>query len=300
MKDFKDKTILITGAAGYIGSRLVRKYVNIGAKVIALDIKYENNHKSDFSNSDVTFLTLDILDKKKIFEELSHYDLDYIYHLAALLNRDRDFQLFEVMINTNVNGTYNLLNALKDKKYSGFYFFSTSDVYGVKNIAPFDERMNADPVSLYSLTKYLAEKVVSTFSINYKKPFTILRPFLFHGPNLPDSLFLGQLQKSLEQNCVFEMTEGEQIRDFISIDDLINKLIVLTKYEGFNNEIVNICSGKGIKIKDLAISYADSCGKKDLLRIGSLPYRKNEIWNAVGDASKFESIINTARCCDEL
>jgi nucleoside-diphosphate-sugar epimerase len=103
---------------------------------------------------------------------------------------------------------------------------------------------------------------------------------------MPPSFFLSQLEDSLNKNVPFEMTGGEQKRDFIYIDDLIELILKVASESKSNREIINICSGQATSIKDLAIYIAKRHNKLELLRIGALPYRENEVWEMVGDNCK--------------
>jgi nucleoside-diphosphate-sugar epimerase len=107
---------------------------------------------------------------------------------------------------------------------------------------------------------------------------------------MPEKFFLNQLIETLNRNEVFEMTGGEQIRDFIHIDDLIASMIALTKSEKGNGEIINISSGKGVMLKKLAIKIAGKYKKESLLKIGALPYRDNEVWEMIGNNQKLMSM----------
>ena len=88
------------------------------------------------------------------------------------------------------------------------------------------------------------------------------------------------------------MTRGEQIRDYLEVQDLITYVIDITKSDKSVYETVNVCSGKGLKLCDLAMSEAKLREKESLVKIGALPYRDNEVWEMVGDNQKLRAIIN--------
>lgn len=286
------KRILITGGGGYLGSMLAEELNKKNTSIFLSDISFSLNIKEKFqANSNIYFLTADLTDYDKINEACKIANPDIIFHFGALLNRERDFKLYDNLYNVNVKGTLNLLKALLPYNYTHFIFSSSSEVYGSNNPSPFNENQIPSPSSPYSLTKLMAENIIKTFSDLNSKPFSILRVFNFYGIEMPENFFISQLEASLKMNKVFKMTKGEQIRDFIEVQELINILIELLNCN-INKEIINICSGKGIKIKDLAIKIAKQFQKEHLLQIGALPYRDNEIWEMIGDNTKLNKLLN--------
>jgi len=284
---------LITGGGGYLGSKLAEVLTISKVKIYLLDIKF--NALAEKLNTEFDHLIkvyCDIANKYEIEEAVTYLKPDLIFHFAALLNRKRDFSDYEQLYKVNVEGTLNLLEVLRRVHYAGFYYASSSEVYGNKNPSPFREDQIPSPASPYSLTKLMAELLISTHSQINSKPFTILRLFNFYGPNMPPSFFLSQLENSLNNNIPFEMTIGDQKRDFSHIDDMIALILNVVKNPESNLQIINICSGKATSIKDLAIQTATQYAKLNLLRIGALPYRENEIWEMVGDNNKMQQLIN--------
>jgi nucleoside-diphosphate-sugar epimerase len=276
MDKIRGKRILITGGNGFLGSYLADSLKTSGAEVHILKIcsaNHPNEHIADLN--DLPALT-------RIVEKT---DPHIIYHLAAVLNRERSFDHHEQIMKVNYFGTINLLKALQKTAYENFIFTSTSEVYG-SNPAPFHENQIPDPATPYSLSKIFAEQAIKTYSAIYNKNFTILRLFNIFGRNMPKSFFIPQLIHSLKENIPFDMTAGEQIRDFVYIDDVVSALIHAADVEKPANDVFNVCSGKGTTLKDLAIILKHQINKDCIINFGKLPYRLNEIWNMVGDNSK--------------
>jgi len=294
---FKDKRILITGGGGYLGSKLAEVFVQSRAKISLLDVNF--NHLSEsliINNKNVEKLYADITDKIKLSAVCAEVKPDYIFHFCALLNRERDFSYYDKLYKVNVKGTLNLLEALQTTNYSGFYYSSSSEVYGTTNESPFHEKQIPNPASPYSLTKLMAEDLIKTFSAIHQKPFTILRIFNFIGLDMPENFFINQLIFSLKREEHFQMTGGKQIRDFIPIDQLLAAIIAISKSGISKDETINICSGHGTMLKELAIDIAQKLNKTHLLQIGALSYRENEVWEMVGDNSKLSKYISFNEC----
>ncbi|MBU3928505.1 MAG: SDR family NAD(P)-dependent oxidoreductase [Bacteroidetes bacterium] len=287
---FNDKRILITGGGGYLGSKFAVFLATTHAEIYLLDVKFnEIAEKLNTEHTQLSKVVCDLTNKDEIESAIHFAQPDLIFHFAALLNRERDFSNYEQLYKVNVEGTLNLLEGLKRVHYSGLYYASSSEVYGNNNPSPFREDQNPSPASPYSLTKLMAESLISTYSQINGKPYTILRIFNFYGPQMPPTFFLSQLEESLNKNIPFEMTGGEQKRDFIYIDDLIELMLKVASESKSNQDIINMCSGQATSIKELAIKTASQHDKLHLLRIGALPYRANEIWEMVGDNRKILS-----------
>jgi len=289
---FNNKKILITGGGGYLGSKLAERIINTNAQIYLCDLNFNNLSLSLSKNyKNNKLVEINITEKEKIAEFCKIIKPDYIFHFAALLNRERDFSIYPLLYKVNVEGTLNLLEALKDIPYQGLCFSSSSEVYGSKNTPPFNEEQMPYPVSPYSLTKVIAENLIRTYSDIYKKPYTIIRLFNFYGPDMPENFFLSQLINTLKRNEIFKMTKGEQKRDYLYIDNLLDSIIAICKSEKCIGETINVCSGKGIELRELALDVAKILNKEHLLKIGALPYRNNEIWDMVGDNRKLIRLV---------
>ena len=276
--DLQGKRILVTGGNGYLGQFLVKALENEKANVFILDKNVEPSAKA---------FQVDITKKEEVEEAISQIKPEIIFHLAAILNRERNFDNFQVSNNINHLGTYHLLEALKTIPYTNFIFTSTSEIYG-DNQAPFHEEQLPDAVSPYSLTKVYSENLIKTFSKLNDKSFTILRLFNFFGENMPAEFFIPQLIESLKTQEKFDMTEGGQIRDFLHIDDVISALVLAGQQTEPTNEIYNVCSGTGVTLKELVKTIQNELKSNCKINFGALPYRANEVWNMVGDNTKIE------------
>lgn len=276
--DLTNKKILVTGGNGYLGRHLIAKLKAVGSTVFIID-------KFGDSTADNNFI-IDITDKEVVQNTIATIRPDIIFHLAASLNRERVFDRFDETNSVNFGGTLNLLTALKDVDYEHFIFTSTSEVYG-GNVAPFTENQLPDPASPYSLTKIYAEQLIQTFSKTYDKRYTILRLFNFFGKNMSPQFFIPQMIDTFRKNETFDMTEGGQKRDFLYVDDVIEAMLLSAQHDG-KNEIFNVCSGKAVSLKELALEIKNTLNSQSAINFGALPYRENEVWNMVGDNSKIQ------------
>lgn len=274
------KKVLVTGGNGYLGRKLIDRSILEEAKVFSLDL-----HDTSL-NEKVSYFKVDLRNKNKLIRIIQKIKPSIIYHLAASLDRTRDFTNTERIFEINLFGTINLLNALKEINYEKLIFTSTSEVYGgTKAKPPFKEEDNFVPASPYSLSKYYAEMAIRSFSELYHKKFIILRLFNFYGEGMSSQFFLPQLIEKLTNGENFNMTMGEQIRDFIHIDDVLRAMLLATDINVYN-EVFNVCNGTGISIRDLALKIKEILKSNSQINFGAIPYRKNEVWDMIGDNSR--------------
>ncbi len=279
--NLKGKKILVTGGNGYLGRKIIDRLISLNATVFSIDIEH------NIKNPNISSFNVDLLDHNKLNEVISEINPLIIFHLAALLDRNRDFLSANKLIEANFKGTVNLLNSLESCNYENFIFSSTSEVYEVKSGK--DVLLLEDdsivPNSPYSLSKYCAEKAIEVYSKTYLKNFTILRLFNFFGLGMSEDFFLTELVNKLLNNENFDMTFGEQKRDYLNVNDIINGMLLATNKKAYN-KIFNLCSGQGNKIKDIALYLQNNINSKSEINFGALPYRKNEVWEMVGDNHK--------------
>lgn len=283
---FKNKKVVVTGGLGFLGTHLVKTLLNLKAEVHVLDITEDHNQE------DIKYHQINLNNKKALNECMSELHPDIIYHLAASLNRTRDFTETNSILKTNLNGTVNLLNAIKDIPYQKLIYASTSEIYGGNAIeAPFKETDHFVPASPYALSKYCAEMAIQTFSEINAKHYTIVRLFNFFGKGLPTHFFISELVEKLKANSDFNMTHGAQKRDFLYIEDVI-KALVLVESKKANQNTFNVCSGSGMSIKDVALELKAMLHSTSKINFGAIPYRDNEVWNMTGDNSKLKNTLS--------
>jgi len=273
----KNKRILVTGGNGYLGRNLVEKLRELQAEVFVMDLH---------GTADTHTFILDITDAKAVKVAIDQIKPQIIYHLAASLDRNRNFDNFDLIYAVNTKATLNLLEALKAYEYENFIFTSSSEVYG-DNKPPFKETQVPQPASPYSLTKIFTEHLIETFSKTYQKKYTILRLFNFFGKNMSPQFFIPKMIKTLRNNQKFEMTEGAQKRDFLYLEDVVQAL-VLTAKKSAQNDVFNVCSNVAVSLKELVVEVKNSLNSQSEIIFGALPYRENEVWNMLGDNTKIK------------
>jgi len=246
------KNILITGGAGFIGSHVVRRFVNKypDYNIVNLDaLTYAGNLenlKDIDKSSNYEFLRGDIVDEEFIIRTFSEYKFDAVIHLAAESHVDRSISDPDSFIRTNINGTVNLLNAaLKtwEGNFSGrrFYHISTDEVYGsLGRTGFFTEKTPYDPKSPYSASKAASDHLVRAYNNTYRLPVIISNCSNNYGPNqFPEKLIPLSINNIRNNKNIPVYGKGENIRDWLYVEDHA-AAIDLIFHMGADGETYNI------------------------------------------------------------
>ena len=291
MKDtIMTKKILITGSAGFIGFHLSKRLLDQGYEVIGIDAL------TDYYDVRLKKKRLDILKNYTGFIEvfgkieddhvcqnlLDNFEFDCIVHLAAQAGVRYSIENPKIYLETNIIGTFNILELAKKKEVSHLLCASTSSVYGSNSIMPFTESQKCDTqMSFYAATKKSNEIMAHSYSHIHNIPTTMFRFFTVYGPwGRPDMALFKFTKAILENKCINVYNHGNMTRDFTYIDDLvqaINKLILVPpqapnkRKELLINDslsdvapwrVVNIGNSEPIKLMVYIQALENALGKK--------------------------------------
>ena len=255
----KNKTIFITGGAGFIGTHLTQCLADKNKIVI-----YDNFHRdalsksSIFSHKNVEIIKGDILNLDLLKKSLPK--ADYIIHLAAIAGIDSVIKDPVKTIEINAIGTYYMLEAAKElKSLKRFLYFSTSEIFGAKAYRV-KEDDNAvlgkvgEPRWVYATGKYFSEHMIAAYSKKYKLPYTILRPFNIYGPQqVGEGAIQVFIKKALKNENIKISGDGGQIRTWTYVDDLLESVFLSLSKDKAKNQIFNIANAESqITILNLA------------------------------------------------
>lgn len=261
-----DKRVLVTGAGGFIGSHLTERLLRDGAQVRAL-VRYNSRGHEGFLGS------LEAADRKRL--ELVHGDLreldsvqramdqvEVVFHLGALVGIPYSYVHTQEVIDTNVNGTANILLAARaQKNLSRVVLTSTSEVYGTARYVPIDEAHPLQAQSPYAASKIAADALGVSFQRSFDLPVTIVRPFNAYGPR--------QSMRAVIPTTIVQALTRDQVmlgtltptRDFTYVTDTVEGFIRAASTPAAIGQTINVGSGAEISIGDLARRIAKLTGR---------------------------------------
>lgn len=259
------QNILITGGAGFIGSHLVDRLVQMGKNVTVFDSMSKGmpeNIKKLLEDKKIILIKGDLL-KQYDLRRITG-DFDYVFHMAANPDVKRDDP--EVHFEENLHATFNMLEFMRKKDIKNILFFSSSVVYGDAKIIPTPEDYSPIlPISLYGASKIACENLISAYCYSYGFNATILRLANIIGPRSTLSVVVDFVKKlKADPNKMEILGDGTQDKSFLYVDDLIEAIFTsLDAKERIN--IFNVGSEDKIKIIDVAKIVAKEMGLDNVL-----------------------------------
>ena len=251
--------ILITGATGFIGSHLTEHIVSKGYEVVAFDRYNPNNSWGWLENSklknDFKVILGDIRDYDSVSKAMK--DCDAVMHLAALIGIPYSYVSPLAYIRTNIEGTYNVLEAAKKLELNQILITSTSETYGTAQYVPIDEEHPLVGQSPYSASKIGADQIALSYFNSFQLPIKIVRPFNTFGPR--------QSSRAIIPSVISQIISGaEEIRlgnltptrDLTYVEDTCSGFLAIYKSSKLFGSVTNIGMNKEISIGDLVIKIA--------------------------------------------
>mgnify|MGYP006089421459 CR=1 FL=1 len=278
------KKILIVGGTGFIGFNLIKKLLKGGFLITSLSYNKVKNKKR---LKNIKYIFCDISKKDQVRSKIQS-EYDYVVNLAGNIDHSNKKETYQ----SHYLGFKNLIDIFKKKKIKKFIQIGSSTEYGFEK-SPQKEEKKTKIRNLKSI--YSRSKLKSTnYGIHlYKKnnlPITIVRIFLSYGPGQKTDRLIPFVINSCLRDVKFDCTAGNQIRDYIYIDDVVNFLILLLKDKKTNGEILNLGSGKPVKIK-LVIKEIAKQIKKGNPNFGLIKLRKDEPSQLYADTKKLKKFM---------
>ncbi|MBU7582796.1 MAG: NAD-dependent epimerase/dehydratase family protein [Nostoc sp. TH1S01] len=286
--------IIVTGAAGFIGSHIAEVLLQQGEEVIGIDefndyydpvLKRKNvSHLSCWPNFKLIEGNIQFLDWQTLLQ-----DVEIIYHQAAQAGVRASWgQGFRAYTERNINSTQVLLEAAKDaKNLKRLVFASTSSVYGDAETLPTHESTHPHPVSPYGITKLAAERLCGLYQKNFDVPIVSLRYFTVYGPRQrPDMAFHKFFKAVLQDEAIPIYGDGQQTRDFTFVSDVVAANLAAASEANAVGKILNIGGGSRVVLTEVLDTMAEIVGQ---------PIKKNYIEKAMGDARHTAADISQAQ-----
>ena len=293
--------ILITGAAGFIGSHLSETLVN-DHQVFGLDnfcdfydpqIK-RNNIKALQKNNNFTLFEIDIRDVKALGKIFSGNEFDLVIHLAAMAGVRPSIENPKLYTEVNINGTVNLLEECKKHNIKKFIFSSSSSVYGNNRKVPFSENDPVDhPISPYASTKKAGELICHTYHHLHKISVICLRFFTVYGPRQRPDLAIHKFTRLiLDGKPIPVYGDGSTQRDYTFIDDIIDGVLKASEFvqTGHRYEIFNLGESRTITLSKMISTIENALGIKAKKEI--LPIQPGDVERTYADISRSRKMLD--------
>lgn len=291
------KRILITGAAGFIGSNLCNSLLQSGDyQLVGLDNfddfysreQKEKNLASFISHPDFRFVEGDI---RNMDDLLTLGDLDAIVHLAAKAGVRPSIQNPILYQDVNVAGTQNLLEFAKQQGIKQFVFASSSSVYGINKNVPWNEEEKLIPISPYASTKLSCEMLGHVYSHLYGIRFLALRFFTVYGPRQRPDLAIHKFFNFISKGKAIPVFgDGSTSRDYTFVEDTVQGIEAAINYDRSDFEIINLGNHQTVTLAELIQAIEKICGKKAI--IDRLPEQPGDVPQTYADISKAQKLLN--------
>jgi UDP-glucose 4-epimerase len=287
----RNKKVVVTGGAGFIGSHLVDQLVDKGAIVTVVDNLSAGNLKNlEQSQSKIDFQKVDVRNFKAISQIIKYKDV--VFHLAAnadvplsVKNPDYDFK-------NNVLGGYNVLRSCLNADVKKVVFASSAAVYGEPEYVPIDELHRTNPLSPYGAAKLSIERLGITYHKSFGLPFTAIRIFNNYGVRQPRYVMYDLIKKLYKNDKFLEVLgTGEQVRDYCYVEDGARCFILAAENDMSTGEVFNLAGGNSIKIREVVDLIIKTLGLQDVTVKYTGQSWKGDIMKLIANMEKTKNIL---------
>lgn len=301
-----NKTVLVTGGVGYIGSQTCKALKEAGYKCVAYDNLSTGTEKRAKWGPLVVGDLLDVEQLEKAFIE---YKPSAVIHFAGLKSVGESIQNPSEYYSTNVVGTMNLLHMMMKYDVKSIVFSSSAAVYGNEDRPLLDEGCQCNPISPYATTKWIGEKMIAEFAHAYGLNYINFRYFNASGVDpetivyrdlttlhhvIPNSIKTLLLNKGPFQvfGNDYSTPDGSGVRDYIHVIDLADAHVLGLNYlmDGGKSDTINLGTGKGYSVFDV-LNVLEEVSKKPVPRVIN-PKREGDIAQAVADNRKAKELLH--------
>ena len=292
--------MLVTGGAGFIGSHLVEALLADGHTITVFDdfnhyydpqIKWKN--VSGFQDQ-VTIVEGDIRDAILVERTFTKGNFDTVIHLAARAGVRPSIQSPKLYFTTNIDGTFNLLDACRHHEVKDFIFASSSSVYGVNEKVPFAETdALIRTISPYAATKLAGEQICSNYSHLFGIRCMCLRFFTVYGPRQRPDLAISKFtERILAGEQIEQYGDGSTARDYTYVEDIVSGIIAALNYRKSSFEIFNLGGSATTTLAELIQLVEAACEKKAQIKV--VEEQPGDVPRTFADVSKAHKLLGYA------
>ena len=285
MISLKDKQILVTGGAGFVGSNLVRRLVKDGCRVVVLEKPAADlwRLKDIIHQLEIVYFDLGFGQGQELIKKIPKAEI--IYHLASAGVNQSETNC-ELIMRSNLLGSSQMLELARALKVERFIYSGSCFEYGEG--VSLSEKSFPAPISEYDVSKLAGWFLANSFFHRYALPVVSLRLFNLYGPYEGAHRLVPYAVNNALKSKDIKLTLGEQKRDFVFIDDLVEGFIAAGNTENIIGSTFNLASGKLTSVKDVVNMIIELTNSESKPIFGALEYRKSEIMILSGDPSKAE------------
>ena len=306
--------LFITGSSGFIGFHVAKRYLDKGFKVYGFDsmnnyydVKLKRSRLNILKKyKNFSFTKGNLENQKKLNSSINKFKPSIIIHLAAQAGVRYSIKNPKIYLNSNIIGTFNVIECAKKLKIRHLIIGSSSSVYGANKKFPFQEIDKTDrQISFYAATKKSTENIAHSYSSLWKIPITVLRFFTVYGPwGRPDMAYFKFTKNILRGKKIDVYNKGKMYRDYTYIDDIVdgivkltNKIPKLNSSKKYKNDSIshvapirtlNIGNTKKVLLSDFISAIEKSLNKKAVKRF--LPMQKGDVYSTLSDSSLLRRI----------
>lgn len=292
--------VLVTGGAGFIGSHVVQALAAEGYEIDVIDVFHDfydpaiKQANVRAFPSGVQLHTVDITDAAAVSKIFGERNFDTVIHLAARAGVRPSIEDPKAYIDTNITGTFNLLEASRATAVKKFVFASSSSVYGLSKVVPFSEDLPLpQTLSPYAATKLAGEHLCGNYSNLHGLAVVCLRFFTVYGPGQRPDLAIYKFTHNIEHGIpIPKFGDGNTRRDYTYIDDIVQGVIGAAQYEGAAFDIFNLGESETTTLNELIAAIENALGKKAIIQ--QLPEQKGDMPLTSADISKARRLLGYA------
>jgi dTDP-glucose 4,6-dehydratase len=282
--------VLVTGGAGFIGSTLVRKLLDMNCNITVIDDLSTGLEENLPKNSKLNLVKGDVRDFGLV-SKITRKN-PYVIHLAAQAFIPFSYQMPLQVAEVNALGSINIIKACRDSKVKRLVHISSSEVYGPAQYVPMDEKHLLQPYSTYSVAKVAADLWAQTFFWEHRLPVVILRPFNTFGPRESLPYFVPEMIRQCLKEPIIHVGNLETSRDFTYIEDTTEAMVRALETEGIEGETINIGTGKTNKMKEILALIKKETGAEDKqVVVDKDRLRPRDVETLVADNSKARKLL---------
>ena len=291
------KRVLVTGAAGFIGSQLTELLVREGFQVRAF-VHYNSNGRwpnleqvSPEIRKQVEVIPGDIADAGSVSNAVA--GCEWVFHLAALIGIPYSYIAPSSYVQTNVIGTLNVLDACRVHNVARLLHTSTSETYGSAQYVPIDEKHPMVGQSPYSATKIGADKLAESYWLSFGTPVTIVRPFNTYGPRQSQRAIIPTIMAQALKGATLKLGNLDPVRDLTFVTDTARGFLAAARSERVKGETVNLGVGSGVSIRELVDRIGKLIGRTlDVQQENERLRREgSEVQRLISDNKKAKSLM---------